>query len=124
MKRRSKQKKPDASEDAAHDPATRTARLRHPRAVPHDRHPLYSLSLPLITLGLVAQAGGWLLRWSFPTAGALVSAVATVMLIVGLAYRAMDKGRSPVWGLCGLFSVIGVIIVGVLTNRTNRTAHN
>jgi hypothetical protein len=94
------------------------------RAVPKDRHPLYSLSLPLITVGLVAQGAGWLLRWSFPAVGGLISLLATVMVIVGLSYRAMDKGRSPAWGLCGLLSILGVIVVAMLSNLANRTAHN
>ena len=91
---------------------------------PKDRHPLYSLSVPLITIGLVAQAAGWLLRWSFPSAGAVIALLATLMLIVGLAYRAKDKGRSFAWGVCGLFSAAGVIVVAALANRANRTAHN
>jgi hypothetical protein len=93
-------------------------------STPKDRHPLYSLSIPLITFGLVAQAAGWLLRWSFPNAGAALAVLATVMLIVGLAYRAKDKGRSFGWGVSGLFSIAGVIVVAMLTNRANRTAHN
>ncbi len=89
-----------------------------------DRHPLYSASLPLMATGLVAQGAGCLLRWSFPGVGGLVSLVGTLLLIVGLAYRAKDKGRSGAWGLCGVFSIVGVIIVAMLGNRANRTAHN
>ena len=92
--------------------------------MPHDRHPLYSLSLPLITIGLVAQGVGWLLRWSFPAVGIVLFALATLMVIVGLAYRAKDKGRSFAWGLCGVLSILGVAIVAMLANRSNRTAHN
>ena len=89
-----------------------------------DRHPLYSLSLPFITFGVVAQGAGWLLRWSFPVLGGLISLAGTVMLIVGLAYRARDKGRASAWGLCGVLSIVGVFIVFALANRANRTAHN
>lgn len=89
-----------------------------------DRHPFYSLAFPFITIGLVAQGAGFVLRWSFPTVGALISLVGTLMLIVGLTYRAKDKGRAAAWGLCGLLSVVGVIIVYQLANRANRTAHN
>ena len=91
---------------------------------PTDRHPLYSASVPLITSGLVAQATGFLLQWSYPAVGGLISLVGTLMLMVGLTYRAKDKGRSGAWGLSGLLSVVGVLIVGVLTNHANRTAHN
>ncbi len=89
-----------------------------------DRHPLYSLSLPLVIFGLVAQGAGALLRWSFPAIGGVISFVGTLLLMVGLAYRAKDKGRSLGWGLVGLLSVLGVIIVYALANRANRTAHN
>ena len=89
-----------------------------------DRHPLYSASLPLIATGLVAQGAGGLLRWSFPVVGALLFMLATLLVMVGLTYRAKDKGRSAAWGLCGLLSIVGVIIVATLANRANRTAHN
>jgi hypothetical protein len=92
--------------------------------VPEDRHPFYSASLPLISVALVAQGAGWLLRWSFPAVGSVIAVLATLVLIVGLAFRAKDKGRSLAWGLCGLLSLVGVIIVAMLSNRANRTAHN
>jgi hypothetical protein len=56
--------------------------------------------------------------------GSLISLVGTLLLMVGLAYRTKDKGRSAAWGLCGLLSIVGVIIVAMLANRANRTAHN
>ncbi len=89
-----------------------------------DRHQMYALSLPLLTFGLLAQGSGWLGRWSFPVPGAILSFVGTAMVIVGIAFRALDKGRSPAWGILGLFSFVGVIVVAALPNRNKRTLHN
>ncbi len=90
----------------------------------HDRHPLYSKSLPLISIAIVVQLAGWLLHWMYPAASANVIVTGTALLIVGLAFRAKDKGRSFAWGLFGLLSVVGVVVVAKLTNHANRTAHN
>lgn len=89
-----------------------------------DRHAMYALSFPLLTFGLLAQGSGWLGRWSFPAAGAVLSVVGTVMVIVGIAFLALDKGRSAAWGILGLTSFVGVIIVAALPSRKNRTLHN
>lgn len=89
-----------------------------------ERHPLYNLSLPLLTFGILAQWSGWLGRWSFPVAGAILSVVGTGMVIVGLAFRAKDKGHSGLWGILGFLSFLGVIIVSLLPNRAQRTLHN
>jgi hypothetical protein len=89
-----------------------------------DRHKMYALSFPLLTFGLLAQGSGWLGRWSFPAAGAVLSVVGTVLVIVGVAFRALDKGRSPAWGILGLLSFVGVIVVAALPNRNTRTLHN
>ncbi|MEO6572291.1 MAG: hypothetical protein ABIP89_00535 [Polyangiaceae bacterium] len=89
-----------------------------------DRHPMYALSLPLLTFGLLAQGSGWLGRWSFPRAGAVLSVVGTLMVIVGIAFRAKDKGHSGAWGILGLLSFVGVIAVSLLPNRHQRTLHN
>lgn len=89
-----------------------------------ERHPLYQLSLPLLTFGLLAQGSGWLGRWSFPVAGGILSVAGTVMVVVGIAFRAKDKGHSALWGVLGFLSFVGVIIVSLLPNRANRTLHN
>ena len=40
--------------------------------------------------------------------------VGTAMLIAGLAYYAKGKGRTPAWGLMGLFSILGLIVLALL----------
>ncbi len=89
-----------------------------------DRHPLYALSLPLVSIGVVAQLAGYLVHWMYPTASVVIAVAATVAVVVGLAYRAMDKGRSAAWGLAGVLSVVGLAVVSSLTNHRNRTVHN
>jgi len=89
-----------------------------------DRHPLYALSLPLVSIGFVAQLAAYLAHWMYPTGSIAMACVATVAVVVGLAYRAMDKGRAAAWGLTGVLSIVGLAIVASLTNHRNRTVHN
>lgn len=49
--------------------------------------------------------------------GALLVAVGTVMLIVGLCYYAKAKGRNAAWGLLGILSLIGVVVLAVMPDR-------
>lgn len=44
----------------------------------------------------------------------LVILVGTILLMVGLAYYAKAKGRSPAWCLMGFFSLIGLIVLACL----------
>jgi len=41
----------------------------------------------------------------------------TVSLLIGLAYYAKAKGHSPWWGLMGLLSCIGILVLAVLPDR-------
>jgi len=44
----------------------------------------------------------------------LVLLVGTILLMVGLAYYAKAKGRSPAWCLMGFLSLIGFIVLACL----------
>ena len=44
----------------------------------------------------------------------LIMLVGVVLIIVGLAYYAMAKGRTPAWGLMGFLSIIGLIVLACL----------
>ena len=48
----------------------------------------------------------------------LMSLVGTVLLIVGLGYYAKAKGRHLAWGLMGLLSIIGLIVLACLKDRS------
>jgi hypothetical protein len=42
----------------------------------------------------------------------------TILLLIGFAYYAKAKGRNPWWCLCALLSLIGLIILACLKDRT------
>jgi len=69
--------------------------------------------------GIILQTVGWIAINSTkdPGTAALyrtVLLVGTVLLIFGLAFYAKAKGRHPAWGLMGLLSLIGIIVLGCL----------
>jgi hypothetical protein len=49
----------------------------------------------------------------------LVMLAGTVLLIAGLAFYAKAKGRSPAWGFMGLLSIIGLIVLACLKDRSS-----
>jgi len=49
--------------------------------------------------------------------GVLVLLGGTALLIAGLAYYAIAKGRSGWWGACGFLSLIGLIILALLKDH-------
>lgn len=73
--------------------------------------------------GLLVQAGGVVIDGGSNAAGAgpelggLMILVGAVMLIVGLGYYARAKGHHWVWGLLGLISLLGLIILGLMPDR-------
>lgn len=75
-----------------------------------------NLSLALGVPGLIMQIAGNLMRSNPENAstGLAVAVIGSVLLIVGLALYAMAKGRSPAWGLMGLLSIIGLIVLAML----------
>ena len=44
--------------------------------------------------------------------------VGVILLIIGLCFYAKAKGYSPVWGLLGLLSCIGLLILAVMPDKT------
>lgn len=61
--------------------------------------------------GIVLQIAGNLIGYP------LVSCLGTALLMVGLAYYAKAKGRTPIWCLLGLLSIFGLIVLACLSNR-------
>lgn len=47
----------------------------------------------------------------------LLTFVGTGLLLVGLAHYAKAKGHSPWWGLAGLLSCIGIVVLAALSDR-------
>ena len=50
--------------------------------------------------------------------------VGTAMLIAGLAYYAKGKGRNPAWGLMGLLSILGLIVLCLLPDLEKNHSPN
>lgn len=49
--------------------------------------------------------------------GAVVALAGTVLLIVGLSFYARGKGYHPAFGLLGLLSCLGLIILAVMPDK-------
>jgi len=78
-----------------------------------------NLSLAIAIPGLVMQiAGRFMMGGEQDTLVVLMTLLGTVMLLVGFAYYAKAKGRSPVWCLAAFLSLIGLIILGLLKDKS------
>jgi hypothetical protein len=75
-----------------------------------------NISLALGVPGLVIQIVGNVMRVQpeHEAIGALLLLVGSGLLIAGLAYYAVAKGRNPAWGLMGLLSILGIIVLACL----------
>ena len=66
-----------------------------------------------ISLGLGAP-GIILQIWGNIIGQPIMLILGTILLMIGLAYYAMAKGRNPAWCLMGFLSIIGLIVLGCL----------
>ncbi|RPJ30974.1 MAG: hypothetical protein EHM35_12395 [Planctomycetaceae bacterium] len=71
--------------------------------------------------GIVMQIAGNFQRgpdglMTLPGAGLVL--LGTVLLMIGLAYYAKAKGRSPAWCLMALLSIIGLLVLAWLKDRS------
>ena len=80
-----------------------------------------NISLALGAPGLILQIAGRVLALTTEIGGSglgsLLSLIGTALLIAGLSYYAIAKGRSGWWGLCGFLSLIGLIILSMLKDH-------
>ena len=58
--------------------------------------------------GLIIQFAGALIE------NPLIQLVGAAFVIVGLSYYAKAKGRTPAWGLMGILSIVGLIVLACL----------
>ena len=78
-----------------------------------------NLSLASALPGIVTQiVGRVMMVGEQQSLGALVTFSGTAMVLVGFAYYAKAKGRSPVWCLAAFLSLIGLVILGMLTDKS------
>ena len=78
-----------------------------------------NLSLAIAIPGIITQiAGRFMMDGEQQTLGVLMTLGGTVMVLVGFAYYAKAKGRSPVWCLAAFLSLIGLIVLGMLKDNS------
>ena len=76
-----------------------------------------NLSLALGIPGIILQIGGNMYATVNRFTGFPVSLVGTGLLIAGLSFYAIAKGRSSWWGVCGFLSCVGLLILALLKDR-------
>lgn len=78
-----------------------------------------NISLALGVPGILLQVAGNVMRASGGNEmlGTLVLLAGTILLVGGLAMYAKAKGRSPLWGLMGFLSCIGLLVLALLKDR-------
>lgn len=78
-----------------------------------------NLSLVIAIPGIILQiVGRVMMDGEQEMLGALITLGATGMVLVGFAFYAMAKGRSPVWCLAAFLSLIGLIILALLKDES------
>lgn len=79
-----------------------------------------NLSLALGIPGIVLQVAGRIMMESPDklTMGALTLFAGTGLLLAGFAYYAKAKGRHPAWCLMAFLSLIGLIVLACLKDRS------
>ena len=71
--------------------------------------------------GLVLQTVGWFIRDAegFTTPlGFIIAVCGTGLLLVGFMFYAKAKGRHPAWCLVGFLSLIGLLVLACLKDKS------
>jgi hypothetical protein len=76
------------------------------------------ISLAVGIPGLILQIVGQAMTDSIGPLGKPVVVLGTGLLMFGLAYYAKAKGRHPAWCLMGFLSLLGLIVLACLEDRT------
>ena len=71
----------------------------------------WNYSALLCAVGFVLQVTGRLNKEP------ILNIIGTIILVVGLVIYSKAKGRNPTWGLMGLFSLLGIIILIFLKSK-------
>jgi hypothetical protein len=74
-----------------------------------------NISLLLGIPGLVIQMAGAV------KSNPALFVIGTILLITGFSFYAKAKGRSPAWGLFGLLSWVGILILALLKEKPAQT---
>jgi hypothetical protein len=75
-----------------------------------------NLSLALGVPGLILQIVGFVLQRSAgkEALGLVVALLGTALLVTGLGFYALSRGRNPAWCLLGLLGIIGLVALALL----------
>jgi xanthosine utilization system XapX-like protein len=71
--------------------------------------------------GIILQSAGTIMTDGMKnenTIGLLFLIIGSALLLVGFAFYAKAKGRSPAWCLMAFLSFIGLIVLASLTDKT------
>jgi hypothetical protein len=71
--------------------------------------------------GLVLQTVGYFIRDAegvMTPLGFIIAICGTVLLLVGFIFYAKAKGRHPAWCMFGLLSIIGLIVLACLKDKS------
>jgi hypothetical protein len=82
-----------------------------------------NLSFVFAIPGIIAQIFGNIYMRSNPDSlsGALITLGGTGLLLVGFAYYALAKGRSPLWCLMAFLSCIGLLVLALLKDESGQS---
>jgi hypothetical protein len=71
--------------------------------------------------GIVLQTGGFFIHNAegvMTPMGFIIALCGTMLLLVGFIFYAKAKGRNPAWCLFGLLSIIGLIVLACLKDKS------
>ena len=74
--------------------------------------------------GMIMQVAGIVLQGPKDAPGEhqglalILLLVGTVLAFIGFGYYAKAKGRSMAWGLCGFLSLVGLVILALLKDKS------
>jgi hypothetical protein len=83
-----------------------------------------NLSFAFFIPGMIMQVAGMILQGPpdnpSPVQGVavLLLVVGTILAFIGFGYYAKAKGRSMLWGLCGFLSLVGLVILALLKDKS------
>ena len=73
--------------------------------------------------GLILQGASMLTQWPVgqEATATLLLWIGTGLLLIGLAFYAMAKGRHPAWCVMAFLSIVGLIVLGLLKDKSQQT---
>ncbi len=72
-----------------------------------------NISLAVGIPGLLLQVYGTVIQMP------ILSIVGGIVFIVGLSFYAKAKARHPAWGLLGLLSIVGMVVLAVVPDNSS-----